>query len=154
MLLPLVFGAYIWEQPVPVDQGSGGFGCVPTGDTTVLTPGASCGSSSFAPVLALLVVLAVMLALLVMPVLIGFLSRRWQTAVTAPSIPVWVLTLLAAGLVAFSRSGSFYGIGSGTPIDGYNPIFSLIFATPLILMIPLAAALGGLAWLLHQGFAR
>jgi hypothetical protein len=105
------------------------------------------------PLLALLAVLCVLLALLVLPVLIGFVSRRWQTALAAPTAPVWVLAVLAAVLVALPRGTSLYGYG-GTPVDSYNPILSLVFTTPLVLMIPLTASLGSLAWLLHRGFAR
>lgn len=154
LLLPLVFGAFLWAQPVPVDQGPGG-PCVGAGDTTVLSPGYACGNGPAMPLLALLAVLCVLLALLVLPVLIGFVSRRWQTALAAPTAPVWVLAVLAAVLVALPRGTSLYGYGyGGTPVDSYNPILSLVFTTPLVLMVPLTAALGGLAWLLHRGFAR
>ena len=154
LLLPLFFGAFIWAQPIPVDQGPGGVGCVSAGSTTVLSSGSSCGSGSSMPLLALLAVLSVLLALLVLPVLIGFVSRRWQTALAVPSAPVWVLTVIAAVLIALSRGTSLYGYGGNTPIDGYNPIFSLIFNTPLVLMILVTGALGGLAWLIHRGFSR
>jgi hypothetical protein len=99
--------------------------------------------------------LAVMLGLLVMPVLIGYFSRRWQTALGAPSIPLWALTVVAAVLTVLARVN---GLGGGfpvsTPVDSYGVIFSLVFYTPLILMVLVAGGLGGLAWLVRRGFAR
>lgn len=158
MLAPVVFGSYIWAQPVPVDDGPGG-GClqgggVASGASDGVTHVVACGSTPTSQALALLSVFAVLAALLVLPVLIGLLSRRWQTAVAAPSIPVWVLTVLAAVLTVFARYGASAGYASINPIDGYNPIFSLVFSTPLILMVLIAGALGGLAWLAQRGFAR
>lgn len=152
LLLPLVAAAFLWAQPIPVEQGPGG-PCIGGSSTAVLSSGYPCGNGPAMPLLALLQILCVLLALLVLPVLIGFMCRRWQTALAAPAAPVWVLSVLAAILVTLSRGNSLYGYG-GTPVDSYNPILSLVFPTPLVLMIPLTAVLGGLTWLLHRGFSH
>jgi hypothetical protein len=98
-------------------------------------------------------VLCTLLGLLVLPVLIGALSRRWQTAIALPSIPFWVLTILL-GLRALFLRGDFSNGGSFDPLQAYSQIFSLVFATPIILMVLIAGSLGALAWCARRGLAR
>lgn len=157
MLGPIFISSSFGVQPVDVGQGPG---CAQPGGSlsagVATTSGsASCGNDPTSQALTLLAVLAVLLAIMVLPVLIGLLSRRWQTAIAAPTIPVWVLTTVVAILTVLSRLNESGGsIGFGGPFGGYNTVFSLLFATPLVVMILFAGIVGGLAWLVRRGFAR
>jgi hypothetical protein len=91
-------------------------------------------------------------ALLVLPVVIGALSRRWQTAVAVPSLPIWLLVLVGAGFALATNSGTLTQNGSydflyptGVALDVAGSLLSALF---------LAAALGGLGWLARRAFAR
>jgi hypothetical protein len=156
LALPL-FGQSLFAPPVEPVAASGPLGCFQGGGggTTVIDGTAPCTGGAPNQILILFTLLAVMLGLLVMPVLIGYFSRRWQTALGAPSIPLWALTVVAAVLTVLARVN---GLGGGfpvsTPVDSYGVIFSLVFYTPLILMVLVAGGLGGLAWLVRRGFAR
>lgn len=155
LALPL-FGSSLFSSPIEPVPESGLPGCFQGGGggTTVIGGTAPCAASTPNQILILLALLAVMLGLLVMPVLIGYLSRRWQTALGAPSIPLWALTVVGAILTALVRGSNLGGFTAGTPVDAYGEIFSLIFYTPLILMVLVAGGLGGVAWLVRRGFAR
>ena len=153
MLIPLLLPTV--AAPVPV-EGSGGPPCVfgsggPGGPTvvdncqTVLGPDQS---------LALIALVCALLSVLVLPVLIGALSRRWQTALALPSAPFWVLTALLALLTTSARASDVNNSGFSDPFQAYSQIFSLLFSTPMILMILIAGGLGALAWLVRRGLTR
>ena len=153
MLGPLFFTTSLGVQPVS-DVGCGSSGAPSSGSTTAAINGPACGGDPNSLALAVLTTLAVLLAIMLLPVLIGLLSRRWQTAVAAPTIPLWILTVAVAALTILNRLSGLDSISFGGPFAGYNVVFSLLFATPLVAMILLVGAIGGLAWLVRRGFAR
>ncbi len=150
LLVPIVLGYFARPQPNP-----GGPYC-PTPVGGPLPSGYPCPttqqSSQIASQIAAACVLA---AVLVLPAVIGWLSVRWQTALAAPAIPVWILLLVSVALANIS----VYGSSSGSPANGELPsLLSRIESTALIgsLILQLIAvvALGGLAWLARRAFSR
>lgn len=131
----------------PCPFNGGGFG-----GPTVVDPCKSVPGSSQA--LAMIAVLCLLVSVFVLPVVIGALSRRWQTAVALPSAPFWMLTLLLGAIALLARVNASDGSVYSDPVQAYAQVLALLFATPVILVILMAAALGGLGWLTRRGLAR
>lgn len=150
LLVPIILG-YFFARPQP---NPGGPYC-PTPVGGPLPSGYPCPTTQSTLIASLIASICTVLAVLVLPAVIGWLSVRWQTALAAPAIPVWVLLLVSVALSMIS----VYGPSSGSPANGELPsLLSSIESTALIgsLILQLIAVvpLGGLAWLARRTFAR
>jgi hypothetical protein len=151
--------AYLYRpQVVPVDTpaglGSSGYGCVQPGGPIDPAP-YPCPTPDNAYQIALLAaVICSALALLVLPAVIGFVSRRWQTALAVPAIPLWVALLVVVGfsLAADANAYTSYGGSLFSAIGVWSLVLSL--AGQALSGLLLAIGFGGLAWLARRAFAR
>lgn len=153
-------------QPVPVNNLSGGvqtgwtlYGCVqPLTPPSGGVPSAPypCPSPNNASQVALLIALVcALVALLVLPAILGWLSRRWQTALAAPCIPVWLALLILVALALVPSLGAATGPASGfVPGNYYPTTLAVSVAGPLLSALAVAAGLGGLGWLARRAFAQ
>jgi hypothetical protein len=96
-------------------------------------------------------------ALLVLPPVLGALSRRWQTALAAPSLPVWLALLAGVAFAFVTQFDTFNNLYStGGPYGNlfYAGAVVANLAGPLLVVLFLVAGLGGLGWLTRRAFAR
>jgi hypothetical protein len=116
-----------------------------------------CSPSDATAHIALLVAaVCAVVAVLVLPPVLGALSRRWQTALAAPSLPVWLALLVGVTLVFVTRSDALNLYPTGGPFGDLYYAASLVVSAvgPLLLILFLVAGLGGLGWLTRRAFAR
>lgn len=154
----LVYFYQTQSGPVPLaggGSGSGSYFCVqPAGPgTDVPSPCPPVYGDAQLALLAAVVCSAV--GLLVLPAVIGAVSRRWQSALAAPSLPVWVVLLVLMGVELATNAGALLSAGGGIAIGGmfaWSPVLSM--AGPLLTALFLVAALGGLGWLTRRAFGR
>lgn len=160
--------SYLYRpQPVPVYGASGG---VQTGWTLYgcpqpLAPGSQptsgpypypCPTPDNSSLVAMMIAIACgVVALLVLPAVIGAFSRRWQTALAAPCIPIWLALLVLVAISLANYPGAYGGnVGGLTFGDFSMPALVFSLSGPLLSALAVAAALGGLGWLARRAFAR
>jgi hypothetical protein len=133
-------------QPGPVYGGSGG-------QSSCLYP---CGPGDTAHGALLVAAVCDVVALLVLPPVLGALSRRWQTALAAPSLPVWLVLLAGVTLAFVTKSDALnlYPTGGALGELYYAGALVVNVTGPLLLVLFLVAGLGGLGWLARRAFAR
>jgi hypothetical protein len=127
--------------------------------TTCVTPSdESCGYLRTHQVAFLVAAGCAVVALLVLPPVMGALSRRWQTALVAPSLPVWLLVLAEVALAFVSESDTINLVQTSYLNLFYaGTVVSAVvanFAGPLVTVLYLVVGLGGLGWLARRAFAR
>jgi hypothetical protein len=138
-------------QPGPVYAGA----CISPQGPSGLGP-YPCGPSDMAHVGLLVAAICEVVALLVLPPVLGALSRRWQTALAAPSLPVWLALLVGVALAFVTKSDSL-NLYAASGVYGdllYVEDLVVTVAGPLLLVLFLVAGLGGLGWLARRAFAR
>jgi hypothetical protein len=165
LLIAAAVVAYLYRPvPVPVSVpaniGSSGYLCIAPGGaggapypTPVPYP---CPPADNSYMIALLIAAACgAAALLVLPVVIGLVSRRWQSALAAPAIPLWVALLVLVG-ISLAGDGSAYtsGVGGGVLSSVSAWEFAISLAGPALSALLLTVAFGGLGWLARRAFAR
>jgi hypothetical protein len=86
----------------------------------------------------------------------GRVSRRWQIALAAPSLPVWLALLVMVVALTLLTSSSVLSLypSSGSLADLYPGALVLMVAGPLLSILLVVTALGGLGWLARRAFAR
>jgi hypothetical protein len=150
LLVPIILGYIVQPQPNP-----GGPYCpAPVGGP--LPPGYPCPPTQQSSQIASLIALAcTALAVLVLPAVIGWLSIRWQTALAAPAIPVWVLLLVSVTLALINDYSSPNASLASAGLSGlFSTIESITIVGSLILQLIAVVGLGGVAWLARRAFAR
>jgi hypothetical protein len=151
-------------QPVPVYSGTSTGGSslpvcyyppAPQGGTTV--PGSyTCPPVDNGYQTALLAAaVCSALALLVLPAVIGFVSRRWQSALAAPALPLWAALLVLVGISLALQSSIYQGYGGNglsSALAAWTQVLSV--GGSVLAGLFLVTAFGGLGWLARRAFAR
>jgi hypothetical protein len=150
LLVPIILGYIVQPQPNP-----GGSIC-PTPIGGPLPSGYPCPPSQQSSQIASLVAtICTLLAVLVLPAVIGWLSVRWQTALAAPAVPVWVLLLVSVVLALINVYSSPNLNPASAGLSGLSStIESIAIVGSLIFQLIAVVALGGLAWLTRRAIAR
>lgn len=151
LLVPIILKYLSPPQPNP-----GGPYCpTPVGGPLPSGSQYQCMTDQSTLIASLIANICTVLAVLVLPAVIGWLSVRWQTALAAPAIPVWVLLLVSVTLTLIN----VYSSPNVNPTSaGLSSLFSTIesiaIVGSLILQLIAVVPVGGLAWLARRAFAR
>jgi hypothetical protein len=154
-ILAYLYGPTV--MPVTQQGGPGGPPCgTPPGGPVPYGKVSPCPPSQSSATLLLIAAACALVALLVLPPVIGWVSARWQTALAAPSIPVWILAVVVAVLSLFGGTdGMMGGLAGVSGLAGaFSVIVSLALATQMIGLLAITVGLGGLAWLARRGFSK
>jgi hypothetical protein len=159
LLAASVLVALYRPQSVSVNSPSGTPICIPLQGPSGGAPAGAypCGPSDPTAHVALVVAAVCMVvALVVLPPVLGALSRRWQTALAAPSLPLWLAVLAEVALYFVIKSDTVNLYPTSSPIGELEYAGAQVWTVvgPLLNDLYLVAGLGGLGWLARRAFAR